>query len=352
MGRIRPRTHDPVNIAFCTLFDRQYLSRGLTMIRSLRRWLPGPAPEIFVLCLDDVSHAWLSQLGEPGLRPIPISNLETAYPELPRARLNRSHGEYCFTLSPCLPLHLLDTGRFDAVVSLDADLFFLSDPTPLLQHLERKPIFITRHAFTQPMRKTGLKTGQFNVSFQGFRNDAVGRACLNQWRRQCLEWCFHRVDEQNRRYADQRYLDSWPDDFPGQVTILEPPVAGLAPWNLRDFPLSLVDGHLHSHGLRPAFYHFHGLRFLGQRRVANSLWRYHATADSVTTEHLYAPYLRELIETETACARATGTHAVVLPDTLWARWQAQTYFKATTDSFKAVTLSQLHPLQRLWRLLK
>ncbi len=341
-----------MNVAFCTLFDRQYLSRGLTMLRSLRRWLPAPSPTVFALCLDEVSHTWLSQLGEPGIHPVPIGELEAADPELPRARLNRSHGEYCFTLSPCLPLHLLDTGHFDAVVSLDADLFFLSDPTPLLQVLERKPIFITRHAFTLPMRQAGLKTGEFNVSFQGFRNDAAGRACLKQWRRQCLEWCFHRVDEQHRRFADQRYLDSWPVDFPGEVTILEPPVAGLAPWNLRDFPLSLVDGHLNSNGLRPVFYHFHGLRFLGQRRIANALWRYHATADSIITEHLYSPYLRQWIETEASCSQATVTRATVTRDTLWARWQAQTYFEATTDSFKAVDLSQLHLLQRLWRLLK
>jgi hypothetical protein len=238
------------------------------------------------------------------------------------------------------------------VVSLDADLFFLSDPTPLLRQLEQRPIFVTRHAFTQPMRKVGLQTGNFNVSFQGFRNDAIGRACLNQWRRQCLEWCFHRVDEANNRYADQRYLDSWPDDFPGQVTIFDPPVAGLAPWNLRDFPLSVVDGHLHSNGLRPVFYHFHGLHFLGQRRVANSLWRYHATADPVAMLHLYAPYLRELIETEAACAHATGTLTKVLPDTLFARWQAQTYFEASGDSFRPVDLSSLHPLQQAWRLLR
>jgi len=341
-----------MNIAFCTLFDRRYLSRGLTLIRSLRRQMPSPAPEVFALCLDDISYTWLSQLGEPGLRPIAISTLEATDPELPKARRNRSHGEYCFTLSPCLPLHLLNTGRFDAVVSLDADLFFLSDPTPLLRQLEQRPIFVTRHAFTQPMRKVGLQTGNFNVSFQGFRNDAIGRACLNQWRRQCLEWCFHRVDEANNRYADQRYLDSWPDDFPGQVTIFNPPVAGLAPWNLRDFPLSVVDGHLHSNGLRPVFYHFHGLHFLGQRRVANSLWRYHATADPVAMLHLYAPYLRELIETEASCAHATGTLTKVLPDTLFARWRAQTYFEASGDSFRPVDLSSLHPLQQAWRLLR
>lgn len=341
-----------MRIAFCTLFDRAYLARGVTMIRSLRRHLPAGSQQIFALCLDDVSHGWLSSLGEPGVHPVAIATLEATDPDLTRVRPSRTRAEYCFTLSPILPLYVLDAGGFDAVVSLDADLCFFSDPSPHLEHLAQRSIFITRHAFTAPMRAAGLRTGVFNVSFQGFRNDATGRACLNQWRRQCLERCSREVDDQNQTYADQRYLDTWPEDFPGQVTILEPPAAGLAPWNLRDFPLSFRDGRIAANGQYPTFFHFHGLQFLGRHRVANSLWRYHAVADRICTEHLYKPYLRELAATESACCTATGTHIKAEPDTLWNRWKAQTFFEMSGDTCRSVDLSAFHPLQQSWRLFR
>lgn len=189
-------------------------------------------------CLDEAALAYLRNFPEPGMVPLSLADLESTDRELVAAKANRNRLEYYFTLSPCLPRHLLRGGGLDGVVSLDADLWFLRNPSGLVRSLEDRPLFITAHGFSHAVRRGAADTGCFNVSFQGFRNDATGHACLDRWREQCLKWCRNRVDRRHRRYADQRYLDSWPSDHPGAITVLHPPLAGLAPWNLARFPIT------------------------------------------------------------------------------------------------------------------
>ena len=86
-----------------------------------------------------------------------------------------------------------------------------------------------------------------------FQNDDESKKCLNQWKSQCLEWCKDKPED--GKFADQKYLDSWPRDF-RKLLIHSHPGANLAPWNLKSHLLSFdqkvptVDG-------QPAiFYHF------------------------------------------------------------------------------------------------
>ncbi len=339
-----------MRLALATLFDRNYLARALVMARSLRRWMGPATPTLVALCLDAESLAYLRAHPEPGVEPLALAELEAADPGLAAVRSDRSRLEYYFTLSPCLPRYLLARGGLDAVVSLDADLWFLADPTPLLESLADRPLFITAHGFSPAVRRRALQTGRFNVSFQGFRDDATGRACLDQWRRQCLEWCGHRVDRQNARFADQRYLDSWPADFPGALTIHEPPRAGLAPWNLGRFPIGSGGD-----GPEPVFFHFHGVRFLAPDLAADNLWRYHVRLGEPGLQRLYAPYLRELVAAQAVVGACVGDDRP-LHDSLrmrrrpWTLWATQTWSRVAPDGAVTHTdLSWAHPVQRLWR---
>ena len=343
-----------MDIAFCTLCDRHYLSRALVMIRSLRRHWVGSPPTMFLLCLDAETFDYLGRHAEPGVTPLPLSWLEQADPELLSARSNRSLLEYYFTLSPCLPQHILRTFQPDAVVSCDADLWFLENVSFVVDRLSTKSLFITAHGFSPVMQANGPATGLFNVSFQGFRNDAVGHACLAQWRRQCLEWCRFFVDESRGRYGDQRYLDSWPSDFTGAIQILEPPTAGLAPWNLARFTLAASAGRLWADSQPVHFFHFHGVRLLGPSLAADRLWTFHVHPDEVVLQHLYAPYLQELFAAEDTVTRVMGVSRPLFEarrrGPLWWRlWQARTVCRLDpqTGHLHRLDYTALHPIAAL-----
>ena len=122
----------------------------------------------------------------------------------------RSLIEYYFTLSPVLPLYVLDKFKESIIASLDADIFFFRIPAPIFDELGDRSIYIVPHRF-RSYQADLLISGQFNVQCQLFRNDDVGKKCLHEWMQQCLEWCFDRYED--GKFADQKYLDSWPEKF-------------------------------------------------------------------------------------------------------------------------------------------
>jgi hypothetical protein len=277
---------------FCTLYDRNYLSRGLALLESLT--LHCPSFCLYVLCLDDETHQIMQHLPSPNLKLIPLAELERHDPELAACRHNRSRIEYYFTMSPCLPLYLLVKEGMNFICSLDSDLYFYQDPTPLFNGFESFSILITEHFHSMALFAKEHKTGVYNVSFQAFRHDDTGLACLRHWREQCLQWCYHILDEKNNRYADQKYLESWPADFPGKVRIIRPKTAGLATWNVNHFQLTLENGQLCSDGEPVVFYHFHGLKFLSKYWIANAFSWHHTRCTSVLKRHIYQPYILTL----------------------------------------------------------
>ena len=93
--------------AFCTLFDRNYLTRGLTLMRSMREH---DADAIFhVLCMDSETYELLSALGEPHTHLVRLAALEA--PEVLKVKPGRSIAEYCWTPRPtCGPFATTGSG--------------------------------------------------------------------------------------------------------------------------------------------------------------------------------------------------------------------------------------------------
>ena len=337
----------------CTLCDRNYLARAIVMVRSLHsNWNSQPLPSVYLLCLDQESLDYLRRNPEPGIIPIPLSELEAFDPELYAVRNNRSRIEYYFTLSPCFPRYLFHRLQVDSIISCDADLYFFNDVSRAFEFLQQSPIFITAHGFAPRVIAQGRGTGMFNVSFQGFRNDLVGTACLEQWRRQCLDWCLHKIDNANQRYADQRYLDSWPTDFADKIQILNPPEWGLAPWNLGRFQLGLTDHRptVENHPLR--FFHFHGIRWITPTIAADRLWVYHYKPTSVVLEHIYAPYLVALSKAEQDVRQGIPSMQILTDKSqidislAWKLWQARTacQIDSSNGCIRRHILTALHPI--------
>jgi len=259
---------------FSTLFDENYLARGLTLYDSLKSNCEKFT--LFVLCLDDATFREIKLRSEicPELKPVHITELEKTDEVLSNCRSNRSRAEYFFTISPCLPLYLI--GRYDLphICTLDADQLFYDEPRLIFDKLKNFSVIITPHKFS-PEIMHAEKFGKFNVSFQIFRNDDVAIGCLKRWRAQCIHWCKDVYDESTGYFADQKYLDEWPELLGDKLLILEDSQTGIAVWNANKYKIEEREDGFYSDGRRLILYHFHGFKTLSRNWAANSFGIYH-----------------------------------------------------------------------------
>jgi hypothetical protein len=277
-------------IHYCTHFDQNYLARGLVLYRSLKTHSQPFA--LWVLCLDDETYSALSILHEPMIRPIRLQDFEAGDAALAAAKGNRSRIEYYFTCTPSLPLFVfaLDP-TIDRVTYLDADLRFFGNPDILLNEVGPNSIAIVPHLFPPAVRHNE-RFGRFNVGLVVFRNDATGRACLTRWREQCLEWCYDRVE--GDRYADQKYLDKWPDTYAG-VHIFEDPGVVMGPWNFVRFDVTLAGGQVSIDGRPLIVYHFAGFKEIRPWIFELGIGPFGRMPRALRM-HLYRSYVHELHE--------------------------------------------------------
>src|SRR6266550_3174276 len=89
---------------FCTLFDKNYLFKGLALYRSLEKWAGDF--RLFVLCMDAESYDTLSRLALPKATLVRLDQFEDD--ELRKAKSTRSLIEYYWTCTPSLPLYVMD----------------------------------------------------------------------------------------------------------------------------------------------------------------------------------------------------------------------------------------------------
>lgn len=274
---------------FCTYFDLNYLPRALALYRSLCRHA---SPfRLHALCFDKASVCRLRELRLPEVHVIEESELLDAVPRLADARNNRTRLEFYFTCTPALTLHVLDQlAPSEVLTYLDADLYFYSSPASLEGEMDGGSVLIYPHRFPWWLRYQE-KYGRYNVGYLSFRHDATARECLSWWCDRCIEWCYDRFEA--NRFADQKYLDRWPELFSG-VIVGRHPGAGLASWNLGASRLSVREGQVFVNGAPLVFHHFHGLRILSPFVFCDRLLTVGVIAGPRIVRHVYRPYLQEL----------------------------------------------------------
>jgi hypothetical protein len=274
-----------VTDAVCTYFDRAYLPRGLVLLESLHRHWPGCA--LHVLALDEPTRAALERLRLPGVRVVPIAELERDDPELAAARRLRTRVGSYLTCTPSLVRHTLRATSAERVFYADADLCFFSSPRPAIAELDGGSVLIHRHRPAQP--DWNPVAGTFNVGLVGFRRDERARTCVELWRRRCLEWC-EPVAEPDR-FGDQKYLDEWPGRV-GGVVIARHRGIGVGPWNLPDSQVGRApDGTPTIDGVPVICCHFSGLVAIATGLVQA---RFLSRMSAAARRHLYRPYLHAL----------------------------------------------------------
>ncbi len=261
---------------FCTLFDSNYLTRGLALHESMVKYIPDF--RLFIFAFDDRSHRILTEMNLKNTTVISLKEFED--PRLLEVKPTRSIAEYCWTSTSSTVLYILDRFGVDHCTYIDADICFYSSPEPIFTEMGDNSILLTEHRYS-PQYNKEVKSGKYCVQFVTFRNDERGRKALTWWRDRCLEWCYDRYED--GKFGDQLYLDDWTERFEG-VHVMQHHGGGLAAWNVQQYDFVENNGKISGKVLATGqqfdviFYHYHYLRFfkggkieLGRRVLAKSV---------------------------------------------------------------------------------
>ena len=259
---------------YVTLFNNIFLPQGLALYQSMVEKVPNF--NLWILCIDKETYLTLNQKRLPFLRLLKLSDWET--PELLEVKKDRNIGEYCWTLTPFAPRFVFASDpSIQRVTYLDADLWFLQDPSPIFNEFEKshKKVLITEHAYAPEYDKSAT-CGKYCVQFIIF-DRLNGEHVRDWWEKRCLEWCYDRIEE--GKFGDQKYLDKWAFQFTETVHVLQHKEWILAPWNANRFPYSDA-----------IIWHFQGLR-IERNRIR---WFQDYTVPQATLKHIYQPYVNEI----------------------------------------------------------
>lgn len=281
---------------FTTLFDSNYLDKGLALYYSMERVMEDFC--LYIFAFDDKCFEVLTDLHLKSAVIISLEEFETQ--EMLKVKKERSKAEYCWTCTPISIEYVLDTYGVAMCTYIDADLYFFDDPTVLLEEISSPElsVLITEHRFENSVegRKLMEKNGKYCVQFNSFKNDSNGRKILRWWKDKCMEWCFFEGSEE--QMGDQKYLNTWTRDFQG-VHELQNLGGGVAYWNLMQYDLVtakegkiLLKNKQNNNQFSVIFCHFQNIRY-----ISASLVNIKAGKFPRDLKHtIYIPYLKEVEE--------------------------------------------------------
>ena len=261
---------------FCTLFDSNYLTRGLTNYESLKKHCK--CFHLYIFAFDSKCYSVLTKLKLEFVTIISLKEFEDE--ELLRIKAGRTVGEYCWTCTPSIIKYCIEYYDLDSCTYIDADLYFFRDPTVLIDEMGSNSVLITEHRYSVKYNQVA-SSGIYCVQFMTFKNNKEGMGVLSWWRDSCIEWCYARFED--GKFGDQKYLDDWTTRFNG-IHVLEHLGGGVAPWNIQQYDLS-KDG-----GFKLIFYHFHDFKYTYNGKVDMGAYKLRKTDIDI----LYTPYANHM----------------------------------------------------------
>ena len=277
-------------INFCTLFDSNYLTRGLALYKSLEKFSSGF--NLYVVAFNEDCYQFLKKANLPNLIPISLKDFEDE--RLLTVKQSRSVAEYCWTCTPSVISYCIKRFGLSSCTYVDADVIFYADPQIILNEASNKSVIITEHRYTKEYDQS-LTHGKYCVQFMYFKNDNNGLSVLNWWRERCIEWCFARLED--GKFGDQKYLDNWPERFTG-IHVMKHEGGGIAPWNVQQYKCYKKEGVIYLKNKKTGqdsplvFFHFHGLKFFLNDAVSYAGTMYEL--DNDVKELVFKPYVDTL----------------------------------------------------------
>lgn len=280
-------------IHLCTLFDSNYLDKGLALYDSLSHVCENFV--LYIFAFDSIAYDILKELKLSDVELIGLEQFETE--QLLQVKEKRTKGEYCWTCTPAIIKYVLEHYNADNCTYIDSDLYFYQSPQILLDEFcqSGKSVGLVKHRFPDTFhgRETERKAGKYCVQFNTFANDMRGRELLEMWRLQCLNEC------SIENGGDQLYITDWAEKYE-QVYEYSHLGGGVAPWNLANYRLRETNHTLSiiykNRRYELIFYHFQGIQYSDDGRVKINVI---AQPDGgfirkKTVQLIYNPYLKRI----------------------------------------------------------
>ena len=284
-------------LTFCTLFDSNYLDKGIVLYESLKQVITENF-KIYILAMDDRCCDILIDMNLSNAHIISLD--EFMDEELIRIRKERSRAEFCWTCTASLMDYIFETYEEAYCTYIDSDLCFYKNPKVLIEEMlaANCSAQIVEHGFDKGKRgeRQEKNSGRFCVQFNTFKNDEFGREILCTWKEQCREHCSMEVNEM----GDQKYLTDWPEKYT-KVHVLEHQGGGVAPWNIvRYRQAKKKKGYLQDKKTKKEFelifYHFHHLEYMEDDLININAFKQGFGMDEKMIYDIYLPYLKKLDE--------------------------------------------------------
>jgi hypothetical protein len=270
---------------YCTLFNINYLARGINLYNSIKK--VSNNFRLYIFAFDDLTLNYLRDLKLKNV--VIVSLLEFEDIKLKNVKKKRTQTEYFWTCTGSTILYLFKKYKIKSCTYLDADLYFYKDPKVLIEEKKNTSCIITKHNYSAKYDQTN-KSGIFCVQFMFFKNNKLGNKILKDWREQCIKWCFNRFEK--NKFGDQKYLDNWPKKY-NNIHILQHLGGGIAPWNVQQYKL-LNNNKLQKKNNKLKFdlifYHFHNLKFVNDEITYIGAYR----ISKKVRENIYIPYLKKM----------------------------------------------------------
>ena len=281
-------------MVFCTLFDSNYLDRGLALYWSMRKHIS--VFKLYICAFDSACFKILSDMELENVVLLSVEDIMTSL--LKEKQKERSRAEFCWTCTPLVIEYVLLKYGEKACTYIDADIYFFSSPLCIVQEVIDSgcSVGLVIHRFERNSEYGGriFSVGKYCIQFNTFLNDEAGIRVLSDWKQNCLEWCYARYED--GKFGDQKYPDKWRQKYSG-VHESQNTGAGVAPWNLHLYSYYRRDREniwLQYQGVpfQLIFYHFEGFKDLSNGKMYLNIWRPSERGMSRKIHILYGEYLK------------------------------------------------------------
>lgn len=271
-----------------TLFDKDYLCKGLTMLESATRFAPGR--RLVACALDNETQTEMIRLMGDKVSVLSLAEINRRFPELVEAKNNRKYPEWCFTLTPFV-MRFCAENFGDDVLYVDSDSMFFDEATPIEQDGAHYAASIVHHRWSPWLAHNLRIRGEYNVGIIRARFP-FAYGVIADW----MDWCITmRGREPDGRFTDQLHLNQWPQFF--GVGELTHPGLNLAPWSQEQYTYQAEKGKLMVQNQPVVHYHFHGF-YMTKQPDGWHVYEgnpYYRLKEEIR-EYMYRPYEKKLRE--------------------------------------------------------
>ncbi|MCM3339794.1 peptidoglycan-binding protein [Paenibacillus sp. MER TA 81-3] len=307
---------------FATIVHQENLIRGLALYHSLKNKIGNF--HHWICCMDDYSYHALSRMNLENASLIQMKEVENE--ELLRVKSSRKRNEYSWTLKAPLCLHILSHYKeIDHIIYCDPEVYFFSDPKPILDEWWKYSIFLCKQRGNYEHEQV---QGLFQSSLVGFKREENSITILKWWKDKCLEKCSENYDANDQTFRDQRYLEYIPLIFQN-IKLIDHKGINAAPWNVilnNHYSVGVQENKVFIYDNELVSYHFGNMLIYNQDEY--DLWQLAPISfDYSIISNIYTPYINTVKEVCKSIHFKTGADVSLLYEHASSKHSAKNYFK-------------------------